>query len=129
MRPVCAPLLVAVALWPRPALPQGEPAPSAPRLTTTVEGTVPDLTGRWLMVANVSLEGQQPQEQRQTAPIAYGWEVTVGDGKPQLAFRWGGLPPALMTVLRRPLARLRSTAPSLCGFPRAEARTAHCAAW
>src|SRR5262249_58317619 len=73
MRPVCAPLLVAVALWPRPALPQGEPAPSAPRLTTTVEGTVPDLTGRWLIVANVSLEGQQPQEQRKVAPIACGW--------------------------------------------------------
>lgn len=99
MRRACASLFVAAALWPRPALPQAELAATAPQLTTTVQGTVPELTGRWLVVANVSLQGQQPQEQQRTAPIAYGWEVTMRDGKPLLAFRWGGLPPALKASL------------------------------
>jgi hypothetical protein len=88
-------LFVTGVLWPRPGLPQVEPAAKAPQLDTTVQGTVPELTGRWLVVANVSLQGQQPQEQQRTAPIVYRWEVTTRDGKPQLAFRWGGLPPAL----------------------------------
>src|SRR5262245_49780032 len=95
MRRACVLLLVAAVLWPQTTLPQVEPAAKTPQLNTTVEGTVPDLTGRWLVVANVSLQGQQPQEQQPTAPIVYRWEVTMLDGKPQLAFRWGGLPPAL----------------------------------
>jgi hypothetical protein len=78
-----------------------------PRLTTTVRGSIPDLTGRWLLVAEVS-----PQGQRVTIPVVYGWEVTTPDAKPALAYRWGGLPPAVQASLDAAIAKTAPWQPS-----------------
>lgn len=84
-------LLALLALGPRLAMPADEP-PKSPsqRFTTSVQGTVPDLTGRWFVVANVGLPNSPG-----TIPITLLWEVTSVDGKPHLTQRWGGLPPAV----------------------------------
>src|SRR5262245_55466900 len=100
MHHASASLLVALVLWPRAGIPADEPAAKGPQITTTIQGDVPDLMGRWLMVANVSMQAQAEQPQNPpTAPIVYRWEVTKRDGKPQLAFRWGGMPPTLKASL------------------------------
>src|SRR5215475_5652324 len=46
--------------------------------TTTVQGTVPDLTGRWLVVGYVGLQGK---EKEGSVPISLGWNITLADGK------------------------------------------------
>jgi hypothetical protein len=78
-----------------------------PQLTTTVLGSIPDLTGRWLLVAELSPQGQQL-----TIPVAYGWEVTTPGGKPALAFRWGGLPPAVQASLDDAIAKTEAWRPT-----------------
>jgi len=60
---------------------------------TTIEGTVPDLTGRWLAVGWLELAGG-----RQTT-IPMFWEVTAKDGKPFLSQRFVDLPPAVKTIV------------------------------
>ena len=60
---------------------------------TTIEGTVPDLTGRWLAVGWLELAGG-----RQTT-VPMFWEVTNKDGKPFLTQRFVDLPPAVKTIV------------------------------
>jgi len=82
---------------------QAQQAPASPAPTggvpgqtvqeTTIEGTVPDLTGRWLAVGWLELAGG-----RQTT-IPMFWEVTTKDGKPFLSQRFADLPPAVKTIV------------------------------
>src|SRR5262249_21759104 len=60
---------------------------------TTIEGSVPDLTGRWLAVGWLELAGN-----RQTTTAMF-WEVTNEDGKPLLSQRFVDLPPAVKTIV------------------------------
>ncbi len=78
-----------------PAQPTGRPAEAPPTFTTEVKGTVPDLTGRWLIVAQVNL----PQGTGSGVGVASFWEVAPVDGKPALTLRWVGLPPAQRQAL------------------------------
>jgi hypothetical protein len=92
MHPLACLLLSLVVAATRLATAADEPQAAPPTtFTTTVLGTVPDLTGRWLLVANVTPKGQQ----QGAIPITLGWDVTQRDGKPDLVVRWGGLPPGL----------------------------------
>jgi hypothetical protein len=51
-------LLLAFVLCSRPAAPADQPQEQLPtQYTTTVQGTVADLTGRWLVVGYVGLQG------------------------------------------------------------------------
>lgn len=65
-------------------------AAAATQFTTKVQGTVPDLTGRWLAVGNVTIPNSTDN-----APVAQGWDITTVDGKPHLVLRWGGQPQAM----------------------------------
>jgi hypothetical protein len=50
-------LLLVFVLCSRPAAPADQPQEQLPtQYTTTVQGTVPDLTGRWLVVGYVGLQ-------------------------------------------------------------------------
>src|SRR5262249_11729037 len=60
---------------------------------TTIEGTVPDLTGRWLAVGWLELAGG-----RQTS-VPMFWEVTTNDGKPSFSQRFLDLPPAVKAIV------------------------------
>lgn len=72
--------LLALAVWTVPA-PAAEPAaPSGaedagPKVSTRVEGTVPDLTGRWLALTQVTPPGGS-----MVFTVAQPWEVTRLDG-------------------------------------------------
>src|SRR5262245_11340592 len=92
MRSLAWLLLVLVLAAPRLATADEPQAAPATTFSTTVHGTVPDLTGRWLLVANVTPKGQQ---QGGSIPITLGWDITRRDGTPYLVMRWGGLPPGL----------------------------------
>jgi len=65
------------------APPAGEPPPVQ---ETTVHGTLPDLNGRWLMVATLEL----PQGGKNT--LVSLWEVATRDGQPLLTQRFTELP-------------------------------------
>jgi hypothetical protein len=54
---------------------------------TTVDGTPPDLAGRWLVVTALEL----PEGQHNTLPAL--WEISSHDGKPTLTQRFVALPP------------------------------------
>jgi len=71
--------------------PASPPAPPPTQFSTKVVGTVPDLTGRWLMVANLAVPGGGPG----VVPITLGFDVTRSSDSPKLTARWGGLPPAV----------------------------------
>src|SRR5262249_42075991 len=60
---------------------------------TTVEGAVPDLTGRGMALGWLELAGG-----RQTT-IPMFWEITNKDGKPFLSQRFADLPPAVKAVV------------------------------
>ena len=60
---------------------------------TTIQGSVPDLTGRWLALGWLELAGG-----RQTT-IPMFWEITNKDGKPFLTQRFVDLPPAVKTIV------------------------------
>src|SRR5262245_38415557 len=62
-----------------------------PTYTTQVKGTVPDLIGRWLAVANVSLV-QGGQRSSQLVSLSLRFEVTRCDGKQDLVVHWVDLP-------------------------------------
>jgi len=73
-----------------------QPAPSGPSASagqlvqeTIVQGTVPDLAGRWMALGWVDLPGG-----RQTT-IPTFWEVTTTDGKPVLTQKFVDLPAPL----------------------------------
>jgi hypothetical protein len=108
-------LLMTLAFCPRLALAEDKPEDlPPPQFTTEVKGTVPDLTGRWLVVANVSPSQQAGQGgPGRTVPLALIWEVTAPDGKPNLVMRWGGLPPSLKESLDAATERHEVWEPSL----------------
>ena len=79
-----------------PTGPAAKPTPTGPSAPpvqlvqeTIVQGSVPDLAGRWMALAWVELPGG-----RQTT-IPTFWEVTTTDGKPVLTQRFVDLPPPL----------------------------------
>ncbi len=88
-------VLAVLCLTPALALLAEETAPPTPALTQTtkVEGTVPDLAGRWLLVADLVL----PQDSHLN--VAHFWDVTMVDGKPQIDSRQVGLPPDVRASL------------------------------
>src|SRR5262245_55297566 len=70
-------LLLAFVLCSRPAAPADQPQEQPPtQYTTTVQGTVPDLTGRWLVVGYVGLRAKEG-----SVPISLGWNITQSHGK------------------------------------------------
>jgi hypothetical protein len=82
-------LLVFVLCW-RPAAPADQPQEQLPTpYTTTVQGTVPDLAGRWLVVGYVGLQ----KNEGPAFPISLGWNITQSHGKLNVVSRYGGLPP------------------------------------
>jgi hypothetical protein len=88
--------LLALALWTSTApaaAPTGSSgaAASGPQYATRMEGTVPDLTGRWLALAQV----KPPQGGPTVYTVVQPWEVTTVDGKPQVVVRFVKLTPAL----------------------------------
>lgn len=83
-------LLLAFVLCTPPAAPADQPQEQpTTQYTTTVQGTVPDLTGRWLVVGYVGLQGKEGE----SVPISLGWNITQADGKLNVVPRFGGLPP------------------------------------
>jgi hypothetical protein len=61
-------------------------AEEAPEQTTTVRGTAPDLTGRWLVLTWLDLPGGLARTN------TYVWEIARRDGAPTLTVRFVGLP-------------------------------------
>jgi hypothetical protein len=88
--------------------PSGAPAPSGSQYSTQVQGTVPDLTGRWLVVAQVTTGAGAP-----AGGLASFWSVTAAGGKPQLELRWTKLPPPLEEALQAANKAGRSWEPSV----------------
>ncbi|HEV7733811.1 MAG TPA: hypothetical protein VGR62_16700 [Candidatus Binatia bacterium] len=88
-------VLVALCLTPALALLADETAspPPAPTQSTVIEGTVPDLAGHWLVVADLVL----PQDSHLN--VAHFWDVTIVDGKPSIESRQVGLPPEVRASL------------------------------
>lgn len=74
---------------------QSDDATNHPRFSTRIEGTVPDLTGRWLVVTQVRTS-QAPSGGNGSAQL---WEIENAGGGPQLVVRDARLPPALQTAL------------------------------
>lgn len=68
-------------------------AEEVPDETTTVRGTAPDLTGRWLVLAWLDL----PSGFARTN--AYVWEVARRDGAPALTVRFVNLPAEMQAAL------------------------------
>jgi hypothetical protein len=62
-----------------------------PEQTTEIVGTVPDLAGRWLIVARIEVAPQSALAATTTAL----WDVTMADGKPVVTLRQVDLPQAL----------------------------------
>lgn len=83
------------------------PAPAGPQFTTKVEGTVPDLAGRWLVASD--LVGPQGE---QVGTVNVLWEVTRVDGNPQVTVRWATLPPALEQAVATANQQKRAWEPS-----------------
>src|SRR5262249_6151597 len=73
---------------------------------TTIEGSVPDLTGRWFAVGWLDLAGGRET----TVPMF--WEVTNKDGKPFLSQRFVDLPPAVKTIMNKNKADSQLWGPS-----------------
>ena len=96
MRGALAWWLSAFVVWSWTA-PAAEPDAAAgrPRSSTRVEGTVPDLVGRWLVVTQVR-SGRAGAGGNGTAQL---WEVGAVDGRPELVLRDARLPPALQASL------------------------------
>jgi hypothetical protein len=76
---------------------------------TVVEGTVPDLVGRWLALAQLDLPGGEGKTR--AAPAL--WEVSrPDDGQLVLTVRFAGLPPAQQKVMDEANAAERAWTPS-----------------
>src|SRR5262249_12883280 len=91
-RHASAPLAVAPSVRPllAPRGPEDQPQEQLPTpYTTTVQGTVPDLAGRWLLVGYVGLQ----KNEGPAFPISLGWNITQPHGKLNVVSRYGGLPP------------------------------------
>jgi hypothetical protein len=104
--------LLACASPARAADPPGQPvaaAPAAPEFSTQVQGTVPDLVGRWLVVTQLEAPGGQGI----LGVLPGFWEVTRVDGKPQLLVRWLALPPPLARAVETASKEKRGWEPSV----------------
>src|SRR5262249_44116885 len=71
------------------------PAVPAPRQQTTVKGTVPDLTGRWLALAVLHIPGNRVR----VSPAL--WDVTRTNGALAIDIRFSDLPPPLQPAIDR----------------------------
>lgn len=109
-RPLVWLLFLVLALASRHALTADEPQEPfpPPRFTTTTQGTVPDLSGRWLVVGYLVVQGSPGGG----VPISIAWEVTTVDGKPHVEVRWGGLPPAIKASYDEAVAKQAPWEPS-----------------
>ena len=89
MRPLAWLVASLLALHPRLAVSADQPPEPPPtQFTTTAQGTVPDLAGRWLVVGYVGLQNDPGG-----VPISLAWEITQSGGTPNVVARYGGLPP------------------------------------
>ncbi len=116
MRSSLARALLGLALCASPSLAadppgaSGAPAPSAPEYSTQVQGTVPDLAGRWFVVTQL----EPPQGgQGVIGVVPAFWEVTTAGGKPQLSVRWLTLPPPLARAVETATREKRGWEPSV----------------
>jgi hypothetical protein len=102
-----------------------------PRFTTRLEGTVPDLVGRWLVVTQIRT-GRTGAGGNGAAQL---WDIEALNGKPQLTVRDVRLPPTLQADLDaanqarrdwepgvRELQTLRDTWSTLPAYDRGVAR-------
>ncbi len=89
MRSLAWLLTVSLAFHPRLAIPADQPQEQPQtQFTTKVQGTVPELFGRWLVVGYVGLPNDPAG-----VPISLAWDITRVDGAPHVVVRYGGLPP------------------------------------
>ena len=79
---------------------------SPPTSKTTVQGAVPSLVGRWLVVAHASLPNGR------TIASTQFWEVTNAEGGPNLEDRFVTLPKPLADALEEANAANRAWEPS-----------------
>jgi len=83
---------------PAPTVPQPAAAPAAtpPPLvqTTIVHGTLPDLSGRWLVLFDMEVNAV-----RRTMPFLI--DITTKDGKPEIAEYFADLPKAMAAELEK----------------------------
>ena len=93
------------------AAPAGGPALEE---TTRIEGTVPDLTGRWLAVAEIAL----PDGGGKAIPAPQLWEVRAEGGKTTLSPRDGRLPQPLSAAIAAANAEHRGWEPSIADLQR-----------
>jgi hypothetical protein len=99
-------VLVMLAPWTLPLLAADQPGEAPPEFGTTVQGAVPDLVGRWLVVGQLSLPNGG------TAAFTHLWEVTNAGGKANLEERFVTLPKPLADALQQANARNRAWEPS-----------------
>lgn len=62
---------------------------------TTVKGTVPDLTGRWLALARLRIPGDRVR----ASPAL--WEIGRREGRLEVTVRFAGLPPRVQEAIDR----------------------------
>jgi hypothetical protein len=70
----------------------GDVAETPPEQTTAVHGTVPDLTGHWLVLSYIAVGNN-------VRTVAALWDVTASDGTPHVEVRFVALPEALQASL------------------------------
>ncbi len=103
-------LLLGVAGGAAGQTPTTSPAPvAAPEQTTTIQGTVPDLAGRWLVLAEVVMAQGGPGG----LAIPQLWEVTAADGKPAVTVRQVKLPASILDAVNAANKDRRGWEPSV----------------
>src|SRR6516162_3941266 len=70
----------------------GDVAETPPEQTTVVHGTVPDLTGHWLVLSYIAV-GDNVRN------VAALWDVTAPDGKARVELRFMALPATVQASL------------------------------
>ena len=70
----------------------GDVAETPPEQTTAVHGTVPDLTGRWLVLSHIAVGDN-------VRTVAALWDVTAPGGTPRIEVRFVALPATLQASL------------------------------
>ena len=110
--PLARLLFLVMAVVPFARYAEGQPgssapaAPAAPVQETTVRGTPPDLSGRWLSLGWVEL----PDGRSISSPAL--WEIAVQEGKPVMTHRFVSLPPAQSEALDKANAAGEAWKPS-----------------
>src|SRR5262249_28386463 len=88
-------LLLAGALGAVPAPAADQPAEAPPQQTTQVAGTLPDLVGRWLVVARIEI----PNRAELGSTIASLWDVSAPGGKVTVTVQQVELPQPIQDEL------------------------------